>query len=205
MSKLKKPRNYSDFTLDHLQEMFGLRDKLQPLHLEGSPLTPSEWLIITLDKQKQIPIATEKAKSELLISPILVEIHSRNVDKFNLFSGYTFDVDPAQSLKGRCDFLLAKAAYSLNIEAPIFGIFEAKDDNVDKWLGQCGAEMYAVRLFNQMSHEPLEIIYGAVTNGYEWLFLRLENDTLQIDTERYSLHDLPKLLGVWQKVIDFYR
>jgi len=204
MTKLKKPRSYSDFTLEHLQTMFEIKDKLHPLNLGGQPLNPSDWLTLTLERQIQIPTTTEKAKSEFLISPILAEIHYKNLTKFNLFSGYTFDVASAEALKGRCDFLLARAPYSLNIEAPICAVFEAKDDSLEHWLGQCGAEMYAARRFNQSSHEPLEIIHGAVTNGNEWLFLRLEEQTLWVDTVQYSYRNLPELLGVLQKVIDFY-
>ena len=33
--------------------------------------------------------------------------------------------------------------------------------------------MYAARLFNQQSDEPFETIYGAVTDGYDWSFLKL--------------------------------
>jgi hypothetical protein len=64
--------------------------------------------------------------------------------------------------------------------------------------------MVAARLFNQQKHEPIEVIYGAVTNGYEWLFLRLEGQMLLIDTERYGLENLPRLLGVLVKLIEFY-
>jgi hypothetical protein len=203
MAKLKKPRSYSDFTLDHLREMFGLENEKQPLRLSGHFLEPSDWLKLSLEKSKVISLNTEKAKSEWLIAPVLTELMSLTPYRFNLFSGNTFDIDPALSLKGRCDFLLTRKA-SADISAPVIAIFEAKDDNVDNWTGQCGAEMVAARLFNQQKHEPIEVIYGAVTNGYEWLFLRLEGQMLLIDTERYGLENLPRLLGVLVKLIEFY-
>ncbi|MFN0203915.1 MAG: hypothetical protein ACKVTZ_20510 [Bacteroidia bacterium] len=202
--KITTPKSYSDFTLNNLKTMFGISDKLQNLQLETDGIIPSEWLQTTLAMRKKLPQKTEKAKSEFRIVPILMELHSRNEEKFTFFSGYTFDVDETKALKGRCDFLLTKEAHSTDIEAPIIGIFEAKDDNVDAWVAQCGAEMYAARLFNQQNNEPIELIYGAVTNGYEWLFLRLQENLLLIDTERYNLDNLPKLLGALQKIIDFY-
>ena len=167
-------------------------------------MLPSDWLLTTLSIQKKLPQGTEKAKSELRIAPILMELHSRNAHKFTFFSGYTFDVDASKSLTGRCDFLLIKEAYSTNIEAPIIGIFEAKDDNIDKWIGQCGAEMYAARLFNEQHDEAINIIYGAVTNGNEWLFLKLAENILYVDTEVYSIRNLAELLGALQTLIDFY-
>jgi len=203
MSKLKKPRNYSDFTLDHLQEIFGVRNQITDLNLTSYEITPSDWLKLSLEKSQLIPTFRVKAKSELLVMPVLVELTCLNVNKFNLFSGYTFDVDSSQALKGQCGFILTKSL-SLYITTPIIIIFEAKDDNLHKWVGQCGSQMYAARLFNQMKHEPVDIIHGAVTNGYQWLFLRLENNILWVNRWPYSLHNLAELLGVWQKVIDFY-
>ena len=203
-SKKTEPKSYSDFTIPHLREKFGLKDKKQALFLDGELIPISDWLKMTLEMQQDLPVGTEKAKSELLITPVLLELRSKNKTKFTFFSGYTFDVDVKNALKGRCDYLLIKDAQSVDIEAPIIGIFEAKDDSIDRWVGQCGAEMYAARLFNQQTKIDIEIIYGAVTNGYEWLFLKLEEDTLYIDTARYSIENPAKLLAALQKIINFY-
>jgi len=203
MLKLKKVQSYSDFTLDHLQVMFGLKNGKRALNLANQMITPSQWLNDALEKSQLVRLNSEKAKSEWVIAPILLELASYNINKFNIFSGNTFDVDPSQALKGRCDFILTKNL-SLTITTPIIAIFEAKDDSLERWLGQCGAEMYAARLFNQTNNEPIEIIHGVVTNGYDWLILRLEGDMLWVDTVQYSYRNLPELLGVLQTVIDFY-
>ena len=202
--KNNAPKNYSDFTIQHLRDMFGLIDRKENLTLNKQSIQPSEWLLTTISYLQKLPQGTEKAKSELRITPILVELHNRNETKFTYFSGYSFEVDEEKALKGRCDFLLIKDATSVEINAPIIGIFEAKDDNIDRWIGQCGAEMYAAQLLNQRENVPIEIIYGAVTNGFEWLFLRLEKNILQVDTQRYSTDNLPRLLGALQSLIDFY-
>jgi hypothetical protein len=203
MKLLKKPRSYSDFTLDHLQQMFGIRSTMEDLLLSQVSVLPSEWLEITLLRNRTLPVNSEKAKSELLITPVIVEIATRTPQRVQCFSGNTLDVDAAQALKGRCDFLLTRNL-SVNISAPIIAIFEAKDDSLDHWYGQCGAEMYAARLFNEQRNEPITIIHGAVTNGFSWQFLRLEGLQLLIDKEIYALSDLPKLLGALQFLIDFY-
>jgi hypothetical protein len=75
---------------------------------------------------------------------------------------------------------------------------------LDKWYGQCGAEMYAARLFNQKQQKDFPIIFGAVTNGFAWQFLKLEGQILYIDTQTYGTRNLPELLGVLQNMIDFY-
>ncbi len=69
-------------------------------------------------------------------------------------------------------------------------------------LPQCAAEMYAARLFNQQRDNPLPIIYGVITSGYDWLFLKFDENKLFVDQKRYFLNDLPELLGCWQKLID---
>jgi hypothetical protein len=169
LKKPKKPKSYSDYTLDHLQEICGIDNTKIKLCLFKQPVKPSEWLLKTLELNQVLPINSEKARSELLITPILVEWLSHNPKKLQCFSGNSFDVLPEKALKGRCDFLLMKH-FSFNIVAPVVAIFEAKDNNIDHWYGQCGAEMYAAKIFNQQKHQPYPIIYGAVTDGYEWVF-----------------------------------
>lgn len=198
-----KPSSYSDYTLEDLRAILGLDNTRKSLNLLQQNVPPSDFLITTIKRNQVLPINTEKARSELLITPILVEWISNNPQKLQYLSGNTFDVEPEKALKGRCDFLFTKH-FSLDIVAPVVAIFEAKDDNVDNWYGQCGAEMYAARLFNQRKNEPYNIIYGAVTHGYEWVFLRLEEDSLFLDIDRYYLRNLSELLGALQTVMDFY-
>jgi hypothetical protein len=84
-------------------------------------------------------------------------------------------------------------------------VYEAKNDSIEDWYGQCGAEMYAARLFNQQKGNDIHTIHGAITNGFTWQFLKLEGQTLFIDSQRYGLANLPQLLGAIQKVYDFYK
>jgi hypothetical protein len=94
--------------------------------------------------------------------------------------------------------------FTADISAPIIAIFQAKDDNIDRWFGQCGAEMFAARIFNEDRNEPIHIIHGAVTNGNAWRFVRLEGALLKIDTDIYTTDNLARLLGALQYLIDFY-
>lgn len=201
--ELKKPRSYSDYTLEHLQVLCGIQNTQQRLNLHRQDIEPSAWLQAALEKSMLISSNSEKAKSEFVIAPILMELAARNEQRFRCFSGNTLDVDKSRALRGRCDFLLTRN-FSANISAPIIAIFEAKDDNIDHWYGQCGAEMLAARIFNEERNEPISIIHGAVTNGHTWRFLRLEDSLLTIDTELYTTDYIAKLLGTLQYLIDFY-
>ncbi len=204
MSKRTTPKSYSDYTLQHLRELCGIDNTRTRLNLLQETVEPSNLLLQILARNQALPINTEKARSELLITPVLTEWLSQNPQKLQYFSGNTFDVDPQRALKGRCDFLFTKRL-SLDIVAPVIAVFEAKDDNVDNWYAQCGSEMFAARLFNEQHNEPYRIIYGAVTDGYEWVFLRLEDTMLHIDAERYYLRNLSELLGALQTIMNFYQ
>jgi len=65
--------------------------------------------------------------------------------------------------------------------------------------------MYGARVFNQKHKKNIETIYGCISTGTEWQFMKLEEQTIWKDTQIYSLANLPELLGVWQIVIDFFK
>jgi hypothetical protein len=197
-------RSYSNFTAEDLPEL-GLNAIQDYLFETVNPLMPSQWLLDTFDLNQEIPMVSEKARSELLITPILVEMRKKNPHAFTYFSGYQFNIDPKKGLKGFCDFIVSKRWNAAFIESPVIAIVEAKhnQDLLDA-VPQCAAEMYAARLYNERHNEDIKIMHGAVTNGYEWLFLTLKDTTVAIDINRYTINNLPELLGVWQLIIDSF-
>ncbi|NEQ70002.1 MAG: hypothetical protein F6K21_31835 [Symploca sp. SIO2D2] len=72
-------------------------------------------------------------------------------------------------------------------------IVEAKPENLNAGLGQCATEMVAAQIFNQ---QPNQIIYGCVTNGELWKFLKLRKTDLTIDLDVYTLEPIERLLGI---------
>lgn len=184
-------------------EALGLTVKRDYLFKAISRISPSAWLLQTLEINQQVPLDSEKAKSELLITPLLNEIRIKNLQRFTYFSGYQFNVDAKKGLIGFCDFIFSKRYDAAFIKAPLVAIVEAKhNQDLPDASPQCIAEMYAAHLMNEKHQEFIPIIYGAVTNGYEWLFLQLEKNQAIIDINRYSLKNLPELLGVWQLMIN---
>jgi hypothetical protein len=198
-------KSYSQFTAEDLADL-GLTVVGGRLMDSIVPVQPSAWLLQTLDYNRALPASTEKARSELLIAPLLVELKQRNRDKITVFSGYPFDIDKSRGLRGYCDYLISRKPDAVFIEAPLIAIVEAKrDQDLIDASPQCIAEMYAAQLFNERHHDPQPYIYGAVTTGYDWLFLRIETSRVLIDNERYTMQNLAQLLGAWQRIIDeFY-
>jgi hypothetical protein len=163
------------------------------------PSRRSSKFLTTLLKDN-IPLAlaidTEKARSEMIIAPILIELRKHFAGQLSLFSGTSFNVDPEQGLTGLCDFLLSKSSEQLFIVAPVITIVEAKNDNIKAGLGQCVAEMVAARLFNQREGNDIEVIHGVVTTGSNWKFLKLEGQTVSVDLSEYYVKEVDKILGI---------
>jgi hypothetical protein len=116
--------------------------------------------------------------------------------KISFFSGEEFTVDPSVGLNGVCDFLISRSIEQLIIEAPAVVIVEAKKENLKGGLGQCMAEMIAAQRFNEAKQQPTEVVYGSVTSGNLWTFLKLEKQTVTIDFTDYLVPPVERLLGI---------
>ncbi len=196
-------KSYSHFTNYEDIKSLGLNVKRQRLFVNIAPIEPSDFLKKTLQLNQEVPMESEKAKSELLITPILNEVRIQSDRRFTFFSGYQFNVDASRGLKGFCDYLISAKEDAIFIESPLIAIVEAKhNQDLPDAAPQCIAEMYAAKIFNEKNNEPQKYIFGVITTGYDWLFLKLENSTVYFDTgERYFLNDLPELLGVWKTLL----
>jgi hypothetical protein len=117
----------------------------------------------------------------------------------SLFSGEDFTVEPELGLSGVCDFLISRSREQILIEAPAVVIVEAKNADLKVGLGQCAAEMVAAQKFNEINNIPIATIYGSVSSGTVWRFLKLESKTLTIDLNDYPVPPVEPLLGmlVW--------
>jgi hypothetical protein len=191
---------YSDFSLRKVKEQFGLTLVEGVCFLpEITPLMPSTPYLQDV-LQESLPLAismgSEKARSELLISPVLFELRRLLDRKISFFSGEEFTVDQAAGLNGTCDFLLSRSPEQLLMEAPIVVIVEAKKDSIKGGWGQCIAEMVAAQRFNEDGAQEINTIYGTVTTGNIWTFLKLEGKKVTIDLNDYFLLPVERLLGI---------
>ncbi len=168
---------------------------------ELDPITPSA--ILTGYLQESLPIVatsgSEKARSEGIIYPVLLEVRRILDHTVSLFSGEDFNVEESVGLNGICDFLISRSAEVLEIEAPTVVVVEAKKTDLKTGFGQCIAEMVAAQRFNQAQEKSISIIFGSVSNGIQWQFLKLEQQTVTIDLSVYPLPPVEQILGffVW--------
>lgn len=196
---------YSDFSLRQIQKEFQL-DIVEELGLfaEIQAVPISEYFTITL--QENLPLAvsinTEKARSELIISDVLIEVRKIFDRKISFFSGVEFNVDKERNLNGFCDFLISLSPEQLFVKSPVIAVVEAKNENIMSGLGQCVAEMVAVRLFNQSEGNEIPVTYGTVTSGIAWKFLKLMDDTVYVDLRDYSIEANPgQIIGILSQMI----
>jgi hypothetical protein len=191
--------SYSDFSLASAKKNLDLTiSSRQDIFHEVPELTSSDYFQETLAYNVPFALAsnTEKSRSEMIIAPILLELTRNFKEQISLFSGVDFTVDIARGLNGNCDFLISRSPELLILSAPVVVIVEAKKENINNGLGQCTAEMYAARLFNEREGNEVAEIYGAVTTGEVWKFLKLKNQTISIDLSEYFLNDINKILGI---------
>lgn len=190
---------YSKFTLEEVLIKFDLTLVENLGKFNNLPeVPPSQLLKETLEDNipLAVAIATEKARSELIVSPILVAVRKHLNKQISLFSGMEFNVNIELGLTGFCDFIISRSNLQTIIQAPVVTLVEAKNNNIKSGFGQCLAEMVAAQIFNQNRGNQIPQIYGAITTGTAWQFLELEGQNVVLDLEEYSLNNLPKLLGV---------
>ncbi|MEL7245416.1 MAG: hypothetical protein AAFY21_10975 [Cyanobacteria bacterium J06641_2] len=195
---------YSQFTIEEIKTKFDITiaEKFG-IFADISEIEYSDFLKQSL--QEYLPLAlainTEKARSELIIMPILVEIKKQLSSQISIFSGKDFSVEPTQGLTGFCDFLISLSPEQLVIEAPVVTLVEAKNDNIQSGLGQCMAEMIAAQIFNQRKGKQISTIYGVVTTGTNWKFLALKGQVIEVDLNEYFISNLGKILGILKSLI----
>jgi len=114
-------------------------------------------------------------------------------------------VDKERGLNGECDFILSAKPKTPYIDTPIISLVEAKHGELNLGIGQCAAQMYAAKLQNEEDGEPIDVIYGCVTNSGEWQFLKLQGNSIFVDKEVYVLKELETILGIFQHIINYYK
>ena len=190
---------YSNFTLESVVTTFQLEKvELAGIFAEIEPVNPSDHLTTTLSRNVPLAaaIGTEKARSEMIVADILVELREHFERHISLFSGIDFNVDIENGLTGVCDFLVSLSPSQFFLEAPIITLVEAKNAEPKQGLGQCVAEMIAAQRFNAEKGNDIPCVYGATTTGTEWQFLKLEEQKLYIDMAGYQIAECNKILGI---------
>jgi hypothetical protein len=198
---------YSKFTLSRAVEDFDLTVREEPnLFAAIEPVVPTPLLreLLIENVPWAVAVGSEKARSEGIINPVLLEVKRQLGGQVGVFSGEEFNVDIAADLNGFCDFLVSRSSEQLYVKAPVLMLVEAKKEDLKPALGQCLAEMVAAQRFNTMKGQVVETVYGVVTSGTVWRFLQLTERVVSIDLTDYPLLPVDNVLGVlvWMLRLD---
>ena len=190
--------SYREFVLSDVEARLGLTISIERLFPNVVETAPRPGFLDTITEGVTVAqgVDSEKARSEFVIAPILLEFRRLRGNQNALFSGVEFNVDPEQGLNGYCDFLITRSPRLYIVTAPVIAVAEGKNDNVNSGLGQCIAEMRAAWVFNVSKNERIAQVFGASTTGTHWKFLRLRDTLVTLDADDYFIRDLGKILGI---------
>jgi len=190
---------FSDFNYPSVVEEPGLTERtVLDLFASVLPIPPGSALRASLPLGMRLgpAVHSEAARSIWMVGPVLGDIWERYAGQLCLNAGVDFDADPAAKLTGYCDFILSRGPQRSVVGPPVLLIFEAKRDSIPGGLGQCVAGMVGAQRYNRRHKAPIDPIYGCVTTGSLWKFLRLSGTELTTDITEYGIGQVEKLLGI---------
>jgi hypothetical protein len=191
--------SYKEFSWKKAKKDFNLTTVEGERFLPPTPLvnaSPELDYLLAQNIPWAIAVGNEKARSEAIINPVLLESRRILKNQISVFSGEEFNVDPSVGLNGYCDFLIARSNDQLTIEAPAIVLIESKKEDLKKGMGQCLASMVAAQRFNEENGAPIKTIYGSVSSGTTWRFMKLEEQTVTVDFTDYPLPPTNVVLGM---------
>ncbi len=193
---------YTDFTLESAEARFAIVAVPGDL-FPGRPALPvPDWLRDLLARgQGMAALVSEKARSEFLVAPVLLACRDLVPGDLSIYSGQRLDVDAELGLTGECDYILALTPPVPRLRAPLVTVLEAKRGDIELGLGQCVAQMVGARLFNEQAGSAPRPMFGVVTTGEAWQFLRLERATVTLHRERLFIAGVGAILASLQLIL----
>ena len=185
-------KSFSQITRIDLFNEFGVNIEGGIFLPEVEPISVPFWLEHILESRKRNlrTMRNEKAISEGLIAPVLMAVQEIFKDKISVYSGEPLITD---ELSGVCDFLITKDPTAFDPQGGYFILVEAKKNDLLSGIPQCVAEMYAARILNNND----DVVYGCVSTGLEWLFIKLEGRTATTHLNVFTITEIGKILGVF--------
>ena len=168
------------------------------LQVENS-LQPSEQFLQDFEfcREHIDVFASEAARCEAIIFPILKEVYKRYAENYALWIQKPIAYD--ETLSGTPDYLIAtKSEFGRPVVGtPLIVLVEAKKNDFEQGWGQCLAEMVAAQKINA---EPDIPVYGIVSDGIWWQFGKLIAHAFTQNRTNFSVDNLPILFSALDAV-----
>lgn len=186
--------SFSQFkTIADVQTAYNIRYVEQPfIKIANIPVPRSLAEDFQFNQENIDIFASEAARSELIISPLLRAVYKNHSQDYSFWiqKSITFD----EVLSGTPDYLFSKrsALGKTVLETPILIVVEAKKNDFEQGWGQCLAELVASQKIN---NDPQKPVYGIVTDGNLWQFGNLYTDLFTKDNQNYTIDKIQILYG----------
>jgi hypothetical protein len=195
---------YNKFKLLEVIEKFNLVYTEENLFIQAKPLKISEtWQkVLETGMELALPFGSEDARKSGIVYPILMDLRERNNKEVMVYAGLSLNADSKLGLNGECDFILAMTKNTKIIAPPIFTMVEAERHDFELGQGQCAAQMVGAKLYNEKHKSAEKVIYGCVTTGLGWQFMKLDKQNIVLDTQTYTLEKIDQIVGIFQYIVD---
>jgi len=192
---------FSDFkTISEVQEKFGIV-YTEDNFLKAEPLKPSTEFLHDFEFTREYihVFASEAARCEAIIFPILKESYKTYADQYALWIKHSIAYDSL--LNGTPDYFIATRSElgKTVVGSPLILLVEAKKNDFEQGWGQCLAELVATQKINDNTSFP---VFGIVTDGTLWQFGRLIGDTFTQNGTDFGLANVPMLFGAIHAIFE---
>lgn len=186
---------FSDFkTISEALERFRITYIEKDFFQVGEPPDPSEHFLqdFAFCREHIDVFASEAARCEAIIFPILKEIYKAYADNYALWIQKPITYD--EILNGTPDYLISTKSELGRpvVGTPLIILVEAKKNDFEQGWGQCLAELVAAQKINDDPEFP---VYGIVSDGTWWQFGRLVCSTFTQNRTSFGVDNLPLLFG----------
>jgi hypothetical protein len=190
-------KSFSQITRIELLKDFGVSIVQGVFLPHVEPVPVPSWLqhVIESRRGSLATMRTEKSISEAFIAPVLMAVEDKYKDLIRVFSGEPLITE---ELSGVCDFLITKDPMAFDPQGGYFVLVEAKRQDLLSGVPQCVAEMYAAQTLNENN----DTVYGCVSIGVEWIFIKLEEKIATTDPTIFTITEVDKILGVFGWIVN---
>ena len=191
---------FSDFkTIPDVQEKFRIRHVENDFIETQHTADPSAQFLQELEFSRQYidVFASEAARCEAVIFPVLREVYKRYAEHYALWIKKPIAYDDI--LNGTPDYFVSTRSElgKLVVGTPLIMLVEAKKNDFEQGWGQCLAELVAAQKINEDVEHP---VYGIVSDGTWWQIGHLVNETFTQNRTSFSVDNLPVLFGAIDSV-----
>ena len=192
---------FTDFnSIAQVQEAFNIK-YTEAEYIEYVDIEPSQAFLEEFKfSQRHINVfASEAARCENVIYPVLRDVYKNYVEWFALWSHESISYN--EDLSGTPDYLIStKSGLGKTVPGtPIIIVAEAKRNDFIKGWGQCLAELVAVQKIND---DAKRTVYGIVTDGEFWQFGKLVGNQFTRNETALTISELNKVFGAIGYLMD---